>query len=106
MDIIITNIIVCITQDSNPKPPCLSTPFLQRLTLRKEKKKSAASSNPAVAMRERIVRRAALEFKDGMYANLGIGMPMLASNYIPDGESVLEGGDLSSRHTCCLNIYY
>ncbi|XP_063611316.1 LOW QUALITY PROTEIN: succinyl-CoA:3-ketoacid coenzyme A transferase 1, mitochondrial-like [Penaeus indicus] len=61
---------------------------IERLTLRKEKKKSAASSNPAVAMRERIVRRAALEFKDGMYANLGIGMPMLASNYIPDGMNV------------------
>ena len=39
-------------------------------------------------MRERIVRRAACEFKDGMYANLGIGMPMLASNYIPDGMTV------------------
>ncbi|XP_030623100.1 succinyl-CoA:3-ketoacid coenzyme A transferase 1, mitochondrial isoform X2 [Chanos chanos] len=32
--------------------------------------------------RERIIRRAALEFADGMYANLGIGIPMLASNYI------------------------
>ncbi|XP_026868209.2 succinyl-CoA:3-ketoacid coenzyme A transferase 1, mitochondrial isoform X4 [Electrophorus electricus] len=32
--------------------------------------------------RERIIRRAALEFCDGMYANLGIGIPMLASNYI------------------------
>ncbi|KAI4879683.1 hypothetical protein NFI96_032017 [Prochilodus magdalenae] len=32
--------------------------------------------------RERIIRRAALEFQDGMYANLGIGIPMLASNYI------------------------
>lgn len=36
-------------------------------------------------MRERIVKRAALEFKDEMYANLGIGMPMLASNYVPPG---------------------
>lgn len=61
---------------------------IERLTLRKETKKSAAASNPAVAMRERIVRRAALEFHDGMYANLGIGMPMLASNYIPEGINV------------------
>ena len=39
-------------------------------------------------MREKIVRRAACEFRDGMYANLGIGMPMLASNFIPDGMTV------------------
>ncbi|CAG5040280.1 unnamed protein product [Parnassius apollo] len=39
-------------------------------------------------MREKIIRRAALEFKDGMHANLGIGMPMLASNYIPKNVKV------------------
>ena len=39
-------------------------------------------------MRERIVRRAAVEFRDGMYANLGIGLPMFASNYIPEGVTV------------------
>ena len=33
--------------------------------------------------RERIVRRAAREMKDGDYVNLGIGMPTLASNYVP-----------------------
>ncbi|XP_012227552.1 succinyl-CoA:3-ketoacid coenzyme A transferase 1, mitochondrial [Linepithema humile] len=43
---------------------------------------------PASKARDRIIRRAALEFKDGMYANLGIGIPMLAGNYIPKGVKV------------------
>ncbi|KAF1816535.1 3-oxoacid CoA-transferase [Eremomyces bilateralis CBS 781.70] len=41
--------------------------------------------------RERIVRRAAKEFKNGMYANLGIGMPMLAPSFVdPDVEVQLQ----------------
>jgi 3-oxoacid CoA-transferase len=38
--------------------------------------------------RGRIMRRAAKEFKDGMYVNLGIGIPTMASNYIPDGVKI------------------
>lgn len=38
--------------------------------------------------RERIVRRAAKEFRNGMYANLGIGMPMLAPSFVDPSVSV------------------
>jgi hypothetical protein len=43
----------------------------QRLTLQKDaSSKSAASKNPAKALREQIAKRAALEFRDGMFGKL------------------------------------
>lgn len=36
-----------------------------------------------------IARRIAKELKDGMYVNLGIGIPTLVSNYIPEGMTVI-----------------
>lgn len=61
---------------------------IERLTLRKKGEDSPRPTKEADIIRERIIRRAALEFEDGMYANLGIGIPMLASNYIPANITV------------------
>ena len=91
----------------NPPPP----PF-QRVVFLQESKPGSTADSP----KERIIRRAALEFKDGMFANLGmgllllfilrsfrishcyllkhmstgIGIPMMASNYLTDITVTLQ----------------
>lgn len=59
---------------------------MQRLKIKTAPNSGACST--ADKMRDRIVRRAVLEFQDGSHINLGIGMPMLALNYI-NGRNVM-----------------
>ncbi|XP_049564146.1 succinyl-CoA:3-ketoacid coenzyme A transferase 1, mitochondrial isoform X3 [Orcinus orca] len=61
---------------------------IERLSIRKEEDVKTTSGKPGDNVRERIIKRAALEFEDGMYANLGIGIPLLASNFISPGMTV------------------
>ncbi|MEP3562137.1 MAG: CoA transferase subunit B, partial [Marinobacter sp.] len=39
--------------------------------------------------REQMAKRVASELKDGFYVNLGIGIPTLVANYVPDDISVM-----------------
>lgn len=39
--------------------------------------------------REQMAQRVARELKDGYYVNLGIGIPTLVANYVPDDIDVM-----------------
>jgi 3-oxoacid CoA-transferase len=71
---------------------------IERLKLQQKQQQSSSSATsapaPAVAVdttngRTLILRRAAKEFQNGMYVNLGIGLPTLASNFVPPHVTIL-----------------
>lgn len=61
-------------------PATINKKLIERLRLQNGGKKGIIKGS-----RARVVRRAAKEFRTGMYVNLGIGIPTMASNYIPEG---------------------
>ncbi len=60
---------------------------IEFVTLREESHSDEvpAKKDAARMRREKIAKRAALELKDGYYCNLGVGMPVLAASFLPEG---------------------
>ncbi|XP_022669929.1 succinyl-CoA:3-ketoacid coenzyme A transferase 2, mitochondrial-like isoform X2 [Varroa jacobsoni] len=63
--------------------------------LRVSKTASDVTGGPTTkpSARERIILRAAKELKDGMFVNLGIGIPVLAANHSPKGVNICLHGE-------------
>jgi 3-oxoacid CoA-transferase len=61
---------------------------IEKLKLREPEGKTKKDQSVADKMRERIARRVVCEFKDGMNVNLGIGIPVLSSNFIPSDVEI------------------
>jgi 3-oxoacid CoA-transferase len=60
---------------------------IEKRTVRKRTASGAAAD--AGSKQEFIAKRVAQELRDGFYVNLGIGVPTLVANYIPDGMDVV-----------------
>ncbi|KAF4629150.1 hypothetical protein G7Y89_g8995 [Cudoniella acicularis] len=62
---------------------------IEKTTFRKTPEELKEAVGAASTSRERIIKRAAKEFKDGMHVNLGIGMPLAAPAFVEPGIEVI-----------------
>ena len=60
--------------------------YEKRIERKRDPKQQNSDSDP---MKSRIARRAAEELEDGMYVNLGIGIPNLVTDYIPENKHIV-----------------
>ena len=104
------------TADPSPLPPLSVNRVVQSTApkqveievLREEKgstqSEGALGKNEARLRRERIVKRAAKELKEGMYVNLGIGMPMLAPSFLEPGTVIHMQSENGILGACFLSF--
>ena len=65
-----------------------TTKRIEFKTISTGEKAQIPGKGDAAVKRERIVKRAAKELKNGMYVNLGIGIPTLCPNYVEQGVDI------------------
>ena len=62
--------------------------YEKRIEFRTVASNSVTKPGKDDAKRDRIVKRAAKEIEDGMYVNLGIGIPTLCANHLEPGVNI------------------
>ncbi|OMJ84463.1 hypothetical protein SteCoe_14417 [Stentor coeruleus] len=66
---------------------------IERLALHKDGGLQIPGTPEYIRKRVRIAKRAAKEIKTGMFINLGLGMPTLIPNFLPEGVQIVLHGE-------------